>query len=287
MDYVNPHFLVSTEWLAEHLDDENLVILDCSVYLHPTEDGVRPMSGYEDWQASHLSGSSYVDLLNELSDGDSPLPVMMPSVGQFAAAMSRYGVGMDSKVILYDSAEGTWAARVWWMLRSFGFDNAAVLNGGLKKWRAENRPVTDEATEVKPGDFTADPRRGLISNREAVQAAMGNEDIGLLNALTPEEFSGEICRVARPGRIPGSLNLPASSLINSKDNTFHQADKLDDLFREAGIYETNRHIAYCGAGIAASGLAFAMVLMGIDTVSVYDGSLVEWSSDPQLPLETG
>lgn len=288
MQYANPEFLVSTAWLEDHLDDPDLRILDCTVYLRPTEEGsVRPVSGHDDWKSAHIPGSVYADLLNDLSDRDASLPVMMPTSDQFGEAMSRYGIGNDSRVILYDAAEGTWAARVWWMLRAFGFDNAAVLNGGLKKWRAENRPLTDERPAVASGDFTARPRPGLISHLETVRDAIDTPDTGLVNALTPEEFTGEICRVARPGRIPGSRNLPASRLINPRDNTFRNADELDALFREAGLYETTRHITYCGGGIAASGLAFAMILMGMDGVSVYDGSLVEWSSHPELPMETG
>lgn len=288
MQYANPDFLVSTAWLEDHLGDAGLCILDCTVYLRPTEEGsARPESAYEDWRTAHISGSVYADLLNDLSDRESPLPVMMPPADQFDEAMSRYGVSNDSRVILYDGAEGTWAARVWWMLRAFGVDNAALLNGGLKKWRAENRPLTDEVTEVAPGDFTANPQPELISHMDAVRDAIDSPDTGLVNALTPEEFTGEVCRVARPGRIPGSLNLPANRLINPRDNTFHTADELDALFREAGLYEADRQITYCGGGIAASGLAFAMALMGMKRVSVYDGSLVEWSSHPELPLENG
>lgn len=288
MQYANPEFLVSTAWLEDHLDDADLCILDCTVYLRPTEEGtVRPVSGHDDWQAAHIPGSVYADLLNDLSDRDSSLPVMMPPADQFDEAMSRYGVSNDSRVALYDTAEGTWAARVWWMLRAFGFDNAAVLNGGLKKWRAENRPLTDEVPEVTPGDFTASPRPELISHREAVREAIDSPETGLVNALTPEEFTGEVCRVARPGRIPGSLNLPANRLINPRDNTFHNADELDTLFRQAGLLDSDRHITYCGGGIAASGLAFAMALMGMERVSVYDGSLVDWSTHPELPMETG
>src|SRR5690606_15639294 len=131
----NPQWLVETGELERQLGDPALRTLDCTVYLRPLEGGgVRPGSGREDWARAHIPGSGYADLLGDLSDRDSPLPVMMPPAAQFAEAMSRYGVGDGTRVVLYDTGSGTWAARVWWMLRAFGFDAAAVLNGGWIKW---------------------------------------------------------------------------------------------------------------------------------------------------------
>lgn len=288
MTIKNPQWLIETAELEKQLGDPDLRILDCTVYLKPVEGGgVRPASGRDDWARAHIPGSGYADLLEDLSDRNTSLPVMMPPAEQFAEAMSRYGVGEGTRVVLYDTATGLWAARVWWMLRAFGFDTAAVLNGGWTRWTAEGRPVSDAPSSHPPANFIPRPRPHLIAHKQDVINALAGKGTRLVNALSADEFTGRVTRVARPGRIPGSVNVPASSLVDPQTNALRPAAELRDTFQKAGALDGKPVITYCGGGIAASSDAFVLALLGFENVSLYDGSLVEWSQDPSLPMETG
>lgn len=287
MTIKNPQWLIETAELQNQLGDPALRILDCTVYLKPDDSGgVRPVSGREDWARAHIPGSGYADLLGELSDRDSPLPVMMPPAEQFAGAMSRHGVGEGTRVVLYDAGTGMWAARVWWMLRAFGFDTAAVLNGGWTRWTAEGRPTTDAPPQHGPARFIARPRPQLIARKQDVIDALSGKGARLVNALSADEFAGRVTRVARPGRIPGSVNVPASALIDPGTNTLRPPAVLRDAFQQAGALDRGPVITYCGGGIAAASDAFVLALLGFEDVSLYDGSLVEWTQDPALPMES-
>jgi thiosulfate/3-mercaptopyruvate sulfurtransferase len=280
--------LVETDWLLDHLDDPDLRILDCTVFLRPVEGGVRPESGRAQWEQSHIPRAAFADLLGDLSDTNTHLPIMMPPAAQFAGAMERYGVSDDSRVVLYDAGGNLWAARVWWMLRAFGFERAAVLNGGWKKWTLEQKPTSSAAPLPRPaGRFTARAQPHLIADWKEVFAALKDPGVRLVNALSADEHSGKITRVARPGHIPGSVNVPAGSLVDPVTNAYLSLGELRALFERAGLLKPSRVIAYCGGGIAACGDAFVLTLLGAKNVAVYDGSLVEWSSRPELPLETG
>jgi thiosulfate/3-mercaptopyruvate sulfurtransferase len=284
----NKEYLVDTGWLHAHLADPGLRILDCTVFLRRTEDGrVRPESGRATWAEGHIPGSGFASLVDDLSDRESPLPLMMPPAAQFAAAMSSYGVGEGTRVVLYDAAMNMWAARVWWMLRAFGFEDAAVLNGGWRKWTLERRPISTDEPEFAPAQFVARPQTGRIARKEQVLAAIGDPDTCLLNALSAEEHTGTATRVARPGRIPNSKNVPAGSLVDPDSHAYLSMKELRAKFAAAGATERKRVITYCGGGIAACSDALALTLLGVDGVAVYDGSMVEWAADSSLPMETG
>ena len=288
MPYQRPQYLVETGELQRQLDAPQLRILDCSVYLRPVEGGgVRPDSGREDWAKSHIPGSGYADLINDLSDRDTSLPLMMPPAGQFAEAMSRYGVGEGTRVVLYDRGASMWAARVWWMLRAFGFDNAAVLDGGWAKWAAEQRPVSTAPPTYPAGNFVARYRPQLIASKQDVLDAIAAGGTCIINALSAEEHKGTVARVPRPGRIATSVNVPAQSLLDPATQAFRPAEALKATFKAAGAFDRPGVITYCGGGIAASTDAFALALLGADNVAVYDGSLVEWTLDPAAPMEVG
>jgi thiosulfate/3-mercaptopyruvate sulfurtransferase len=280
-------YLVETGWLQDHLDDPGLCILDCTVFLRPTESGVRLESGRAQWEHAHIPRAQFADLLSELSDRATPLPIMMPPAAQFAAAMESYGVGNDSRVVLYDAGMNMWAARVWWMLRAFGFERAAVLDGGWKKWTDERRPTSSGASHLPPrGIFTARTQRARIADWKEVLAALNEPDVRLVNALSADEHAGRVSRVARPGHIPGSVNVPAGSLVDATTNAYRDLEELRKTFEESGLLSGRRIITYCGGGIAACSDAFVLTLLGAEDVAVYDGSLVEWSSRPELPLQT-
>jgi len=282
-------YLVTTQWLQDHLEDPDLRVLDCTVFLRPVEGGgVRPESGRAEWEASHIPGAGFADLPGELSDRSTQLPVMMPPAAHFAEVMGRYGVGDDSRVVLYDAGSNMWAARLWWMLRAFGFDRAAILDGGWKKWTAEKRPTASGSGPARErAVFTPREHSGLIAEWREVQASLAAPDVRLVNALSAEEHAGKVTRVARPGHIPGSANVPAGSLVDPATNVYLDSDTMRRAFERAGVSPDGRVITYCGGGIAACTDAFALTLLGADNVAVYDGSLVEWSSKPELPMETG
>jgi thiosulfate/3-mercaptopyruvate sulfurtransferase len=282
--------LVSGDWLAPRLADAGLVVLDATVHLDAPSVPGEPYdirSGLADWHCEHLPGSRFADLIGELSDPGAPLPFTLPSSERFADALGRLGVGDDTTVVTYDSDIGMWAARLWWMLRVFGHHRAAVLDGGLEVWRGDGRPVTSEpGSAAAPARFTPRVRPELVADRDEVLRALEDPSIVLVNALSPETHRGDESRYGRAGHIPGSVNVPARSLLQA-DGRFKRPSDLRHDFSESGALEADRVIAYCGGGISATNDALALALLGRDDIAIYDGSLREWAGDPELPLETG
>jgi thiosulfate/3-mercaptopyruvate sulfurtransferase len=285
----HPEYLVETDWLAAHLDDPALRVLECTTILHPLPDGgYRAESGLATWEAGHIPGSGFADLTGELSDRTSSLRFMMPPAAQLAAAMSKLGVGSGTRVVLYDRAVNMWAARVWWMLRAIGFDDAAVLNGGWRKWTLEGRPVSTEPCAYPPGRLVARPRPELFADKFTVLAGLGDTATCVLNALTEEQHHGSGgVHYGRPGRIAGSQNVPARSLVDPKTHAYLPPDQLRKQFDASGALGSGRVITYCGGGIAASSDAFVLAMLGHKDIAVYDASLSEWAADPSLPMENG
>jgi thiosulfate/3-mercaptopyruvate sulfurtransferase len=294
MTIANPQYLVETDWLANHLDDPDLRIIDCTQYLPGYTDtvAITTVSGREHYAEGHIPGAAYVDLLGELSDRlRSGIYTPMPPAEQFAAVMSRMGVGEGTRAILYDDFLGMYAARVWWMLRAFGFDSAAVLNGGWRKWTREGRSVSTEPADKPPATFIPRPRPELIASKEDVLAALSDEDVTIINALLEPEYTGDPAfphHYGRPGHIPRSVNVPFAAVVDmAGDTRFAPADELRRRFAHAGALDSERVITYCGGGIAASQTALLLTLLGQDHVALYDGSMTEWGADPTLPLVTG
>ncbi len=290
MSFARPQYLVETEWLAEHLGDPGLRVLECTVFLQPADvpGGVRVESGRGKWAEGHIPGAGFVDLQEELSDRTSPLRFMMPPASQFAEAMGRAGVGDGVRVILYDRNVTMWATRVWWMLRAFGFDDAAVLNGGFRKWTIEGRPVAADAGTAPARTFTPRPRPALMTDKTGVLAALGEQGACVLNALSEEQHRGTGGNTyGRPGRITGSVNVVARDLVDPRTHAYLPADVLRARFQAAGALDAKRVVTYCGGGIAASSDAFVLTLLGRDDVAGYDASLSEWANDPTLPMEQG
>jgi thiosulfate/3-mercaptopyruvate sulfurtransferase len=287
--WTHPELLVETDWLAAHLDDPALRVLECTTLLHPRpEGGYRAESGRGAWAAGHVPRSGFADLTDDLCDRSSSLLYMMPPADQMAAAMARLGVGEGTRVVLYDRAVNMWAARVWWMLRAVGFDDAAVLNGGWRKWTLEGRPVSKEPCAYPPGRFVERLRPALFVGKDAVLAGLGQRAACIVNALTEEQHRGTGgVTYGRPGRIAGSVNVEARSLVDPTTHAYLPPDVLRAKFAAAGVLDAERVITYCGGGIAASSDAFVLTLLGHDRVAVYDASLSEWAADPSLPMETG
>jgi len=273
--------LVTAQWLSEHLDDPDLVVLDCSVSVQRGEDGIKIESGRADYEGGHIPSAGFADLMNDLADSDSPLMFAVGTPEQFCAAMGALGVGDDSRVVLYDGSNSAWAARVWWMLRWVGFDRAALLDGGLAAWTAEDRPLSTEPANRPATELTPAPRPELIADRDEVFAAIDDSAVSLIDALPEASFRGEMAMYDRPGHIPSAVNIPAFALVD-ESGRYRPHDELAAMFdgdRNA------RTITYCGGGIAASSNAFIMTRLGFTNVAVYTASLQEWAADAANPME--
>jgi len=287
--FAHPEFLVETDWLARHPNDPDVLVLDCTTHLIPDpKTTYQVVPGREDFEKGHIPGAQFVDVLNDVSDTAQRLRFMLQRPEDFVAAMRRFGVNQSSRVVTYSTANMWWASRVWWLFRVFGFDNAAVLNGGWQKWRREGRAI--ESGPAKPraaGDFSVREVRPLMVGKEEVKRAIGDGAVCTINALLPQQHTGTGGNsYGRPGRVAGSVNLPAAHLLDPQTNTFLPADELRRRFEAIGAMD-RQVINYCGGGIAASADALALVMLGHQDVKLYDASLSEWARDPTLPMETG
>ena len=276
--------LVSAKWLHQHLDDPDLVVVDCTVMIEADEQGVlRTSSGRSNYEAGHIPGAGFADLTGELSDSDSPLEFSLPAPEEFAAAMGALGVGDDSRVVLYSANYPAWAARVWWMLRWIGFDRAALLDGGLAAWAAAGYPVSTELPRRATAKLSLNLRPELIADRSEVLESLEDQHVRLIDSMPEAHYRGEVAMYDRPGHIPGASNIP-TTLLMDETGYFRPQDELEMLF-DGDV--NDRTITYCGGGIAASANAFVLHRLGFTDVAVYAASLDEWAADPANPMELG
>lgn len=288
----DPSSLISTETLAARLGEPGLRVYDCTTLLTPPPPGsdepYLAVPGRAGFEEAHIPGADFLDLQGEFSDSETELRFMMPGVAQLEAAFGRHGVGNDSRVVLYSIGTAMWATRFWWMLRSLGFD-ALVLDGGLDKWKAEGRAVeTGPAKGYPPAKFVARPKGGLFIDKRETHKASTNRSTVLVNALGPQFHKGlEPSRYGRPGRIPGSVNVPAATLVDAQAKTFLPLADVAPKFAARGVTKDKRVVAYCGGGISATIDLFQLHRLGYDNVTLYDGSMGEWAKDESLPIETG
>jgi thiosulfate/3-mercaptopyruvate sulfurtransferase len=286
----NKH-LISADSLAQRLDDPTLRIIDTTVVgTYNGETGeIDFQSGRGMWEQGHIPGSEHVDL-NELSDPESPFGYTLPSPEDFSERMSALGVGPDTEVVVYEFLPTMWATRLWWMLRVFGFDAVRVLDGGFKAWSEGGHPVsTEPPPERAPGRFEAQFRPELIADTAQVEEWVATGKGSLVNGLPEGMFRGEgSINYSRPGRIPGSVNAPSIAMVDPESFCFLPPEELRERFAEAGLLEEGRPvITYCGSGIAATMTTFGLALAGREDVALYDGSMEEWTHDPERPVETG
>lgn len=277
--------LVNTEWLATEAGARDLRIADAT--LHANFPGDPPRDARAEFEAGHIPGAVFMDLA-AFADADSPLPSTLPGPAQFASRMGKLGLGDGTRIVLYDDAAHHTAARAWVMLRSFGFTDVAILDGGLRKWRAEGRAI--ETGAVTPQPRHATPREQVVGIRDmaAIARAIESGAEQVIDARSAARFTGEEPD-PRPevaaGHIPGSRNLPYSRLF-APDGTWKRGEDLAAAFREAGV-DLDRPMAMtCGSGITASVLAFGAHLLGREA-AVYDGSWTEWGAHPDTPKATG
>lgn len=284
----NTRFIVDSDWLAERLDDPNLRVYDCTVHLVPDPPRAYTVkSGREDFEAGHIPGAGFLDLTGpSLSDPSSGLNFTMPSIAQLEEALSAVGLGDEHTAVLYSSGHMMWATRMWWMLRSVGFETASVLDGGFRAWQESGARVSTNACKYARARFTANPRPELWADKEEVLDAIDSATVCTINALAPEVHSGEgEMNYGRKGHIKGSVNVPFASLLQR--GTFQPGATLKAEFEKVKAFDRERVIVYCGGGISATTDALALVMAGHPNVAVYDGSMSEWVRDPELPMETG
>jgi len=288
MPYIRPDFLISTEELAhtQATSPDRLRIFDVTVHLVPNPPGYKVVSGREDYQNEHIPGAAFMDLMGDFSDTTSGLGVTLPSEEHLQSAYRVAGVSNDSQIVFYSTGHMMWATRAWWMLHSCGHSNVAVLDGGFAKWRHEDRAISDKSTPLPPGDFTVDFDHARWADKTKVIAAINDSRTCTINALSPGVYSGEAeMHYGRKGHIENSKNVYYDEVLT--DGCFKNADELKTLFSEKGVLDNPRVIAYCGGGISATIDALALILIGHDDVSVYDGSMSEWVKDESLSLVTG
>jgi thiosulfate/3-mercaptopyruvate sulfurtransferase len=274
--------LVSTEWLAAEIGASDLRIVDASLHLDPAR---NPRAEYE---AAHIPGAVFLDL-DHLVDDKAALPNTLPSAEKFASRMQSLGLGDGSRVVVYDNSELHSAARAWFMLRLFGAHAVAILDGGLKKWQSEGRETRSGVETLRGRHFTVWNDAKLLRSKQQLLANLGSHAEQVVDARSAARFAGgdpEPRPGVEPGHIPGSRNLPASSLFKA-DGTYKDEAGIRAAFAAVGVDLTRPIVTTCGSGITAAVLAFALDLIGKTDVALFDGSWAEWGSDPALPKEVG
>ncbi len=280
----HPMPLVETGWLAEHLDDPAVRVLDCT--------WAMPTSGRDtraEYLARHIPGAGFFDI-DVIADTESSLPHMLPAPDRFAAAVGWMGVGNHHHVVVYDTSGLVSAPRVWWMFRVFGHDRVAVLDGGLPKWLAEGRPVSALPEGRLPERFHAGFRPELVRSLGQIREIVGSGAEQILDVRSAGRFDGseeEPWPGRRRGHIPGSRNLPFGAVFDPKDRTMVPPGRIARLVAEAGIAPGRPVVTTCGSGVTACILALALHRLGRDDVAVYDGSWAEWGLRDDLPAATG
>ncbi|WIE64243.1 rhodanese-like domain-containing protein [Curtobacterium sp. MCLR17_036] len=270
--------LVSTQWLADHLGADELIVLDASVHTDGAGRGTTWHSARDAHeQRGHVPGARYADLIRAFSTPDADLPFTRPDADRFEAAAAALGVTDTATVVVYDDGSGEWSARLWWIFRSFGFDAVAVLDGGFAKWRDEGRPVRVGALHASPEDsalphraFLAGQERPLWADRDRVLRAVSGDEPASLVLAAPASALGD----DHPPLVPGSTSVAADSLLDPDTGTYLRGSALARAF--ADVIGDDEIVTYCGVGSAACVDALALTVLGHDRVRVYDGSLADW-----------
>ena len=278
--------LVSTAWLAEHLNHPGMRIVDASYFV---PGGIEPAR--KQFLESHIPGAQFFDI-NKVANETNPKDHAFPSAEVFAARMGELGIGNGHRVIAYDHMGGACAAaRVWFLFRAFGHPNVSVLSGGRTAWLKEERPVeTGTAARPTPARFQPAAHKPPVHHRDSMRSNIAGRDFQVLDARSAGRFRGEAAEPRpglRSGHIPGSVNLPFSDLFNADTMTFKAPEELRALFVKAGIDLTAPLTTTCGSGVTACTLALGAYLIGKSDVEIYDGSWLEWGGDPALPIATG
>lgn len=286
-----PEAIVEPGWLNNQLGSQEIRVYDCTTYLHYTDD--HPMkpydveSGLKDYKENHIPSAAFLDLQNDLSEGNSPYSFTLPNPDKLAIKFKRRGIGDPYHIVLYSRNGMQWSTRVWWMLHVLGYDNVSILNGGFIEWNRLSFPTEHGEKNFAKADFQVTYRPDIFVGKERVLEAMGQESSLLLNALTEDLHKGENPRYGRPGRIPDSINIPFHNLIDPSTGKLKTPEEAAQVFAGKAITSDMEIINYCGGGIAATLDAFVLYQLGFPKLQIYDNSMSEWAMDKELPIETG
>lgn len=275
--------MVSTAWLATHLDAPDVRIVDASWHLPTAGRDARA-----EYLENHIPGAVFFDI-DEISDTTSTLPHMAPPPEKFASRVKRLGLGDGSRIVVYDSTGIFSAPRVWWLFRLMGHEDVRVLDGGLPKWIAEGRPLEDMPPVARERHFTVRRHPGLVRSLAQVEAKLASGEATVLDARPAARFEGSAPE-PRPGlpsgHMPGARNLPWNSIL-APDGTLLEPEELAGVYRAAGVDLSRRVVTSCGSGVSACVLALGLARLGLWDVPVYDGSWAEWAGRPEAPIATG
>lgn len=287
MPYAHPEYLISPAELADDLDNAKRRIFDATVFLTPAPTtGYRAESGIIKFDAGHIPGAMFLDLMQAASDTTTGLGFSLAPIGQLEGLLQRLGVEDDSQVVLYSTGHMMWATRAWWLFRYCGHEHVQVLNGGFRAWKANDLPVSTDTTSYPVGTYRTAPKANLFADKDAVLAAIGDEEVCTVNALSSDVHAGAgDFSYGRKGHIAGSLNVYYDDLMS--DGYFKADAELRRALDAKGLLSAPKVITYCGGGISATIDSFACLLVGQENVAVYDGSMSEWVRDESLPMETG
>ena len=279
---------VSPSWLEDHLADPQLAIIDVRAGFRPQPPGPSDFfSMRTDYDEAHIPGAHYLHMVDDLSDPAGPFPFAALAATNVHDLLGAMGISNDQTLVLYGANMHVVTHRCWWSLRQAGANDVRLLNGTYELWVQAGRPVTDVVPDRSPCAFEAREIPEWIADKEAVTAAVDDPAVGLVNALSHEQFEGDGQHYGRPGRIPGSVSVPAMSVIDPSTGALRERSDLQTVFRDAGADGFKRLITYCGGGIAASTAFLALDALGYENVSLYDGSLLEWTKAPQAQLDVG
>ena len=279
--------LAETDWLARNLEDLRLRVVDIRGIIKPP-DALKPwyLAQRDAYVRSHIPGAGFVDWTEDIVEPTAPIHMMLAGPVRFKALMERLGIGDEHLVVIYDDT-GTIAPRLWWALNYYGHREVRLLNGGWTKWVTEGRPVTAAPPRHPPAAFTPRVQTGWRADTAEVKSALPDPKAVLVDCRSPKEFTGEIGRGDRKGRIPGSVNVPAGRFLDPERKTWKAPETIREMFEAAGVTPDRRVITYCNAGVSASVGLFGLKLLGYPEAVNFAGSWYEWEADPANRVETG
>ena len=284
-------FLVETSWLAKHLQDPDLRIVDMRGYVRTVEkDGIQEahyVGARDEYEQSHIPGAVYIDWTRDIVDLDDIIKAQIALSEQFAQVMGRIGISDQHLVVAYDAHPASqFATRLWWALKYYGHNKVVVLNGGFPKWQRENLPLNTIIPTYPYATFTPVLQPELRATAVDVLNLLGQPDVALIDARDRGQYSGQVVRKpGRPGHIPGSINIPREELMDPTTGTFRSNEELKQVFAKAHVLPEQRIVAYCNGGVAATSVLFTLAMLGYPSLTNYDGSWNEWGERQDLPVE--